>query len=199
MEQILLSAATSADIFAAVISIRISGIKLPPLAAAAIPATGAVILYIACLLSAAADRLISIQWASMIAKAILILLGLYTIFGDYIKNLCRRKNTPKHALLACIEVLNDPVKADIDNSKSISAAEGLFMGIALSADSVFTGISAGIAGMSPIIIFSMSLLFGLIASAGGILAAGWLLNRNIKGIPLERIGGILLIIVAILL
>ncbi len=91
------------------------------------------------------------------------------------------------------EVINNPLSADYDHSNSISVTEGIIMGLALSADSVFTGIGAGISGISLTHIFLFSLLFGAFSCTLGMLA-GKLLNRH--DIPAGRIAGLILIIMA---
>lgn len=192
MEIILLAAATSADIFAAVLGLTVSGIKFPPRAAAAVSFTGAGALCLSALLSAAADRLVSFEGAGYISKAVLFIIGLYTVIGSFSKE---GGKSP----YSCADVMNDPLIADCDSSKSISVKEAAALGTALSADSVLTGISAGVGGMSPPLIFIWSLIFGMAACFGG-NAAGKLLQK--KGgtlIPPGRIGGLILMLLSVMM
>lgn len=197
-EAILIAAATSADIFAAVLGLRTAGIKLPPYSAAAAAASGAAVLWISAYASSLINSVVPISGAVYISKAILIFMGLYTIFGGLSKS---RSRTKKHGGLisSCMEVMNDPASADSDKSESISITEGIAMGLALSADSVFTGVSAGIAGISPLLILIFSLIFGSLACFLGVLAGNLLNSRLKRSFPAWIIGGAILIIIALTL
>lgn len=197
MELLLLGAATSADIFAAALGISAAGIKFPFRSAVTAAFSGAAALWLSALLSAAADRILPIDSAVYISKAILFIMGLYAIFGDKLKKkLPRRRHKGHCALFNYTEVMNDPKISDCDDSKSISPAEGAAMGIALSADSLFMGISAGIAGLSPTLIFISALIFGTAAVCVGTALGSRLRTKSEKfgSIP---VGGIILIILAI--
>ncbi len=211
MEIIMLAAATSADIFAAAIGIRAAGIRFSALSAMTVILTGAAALWLSVFAAAAAsdiaasaDGKIPVDLAVYVSKAILIFIGIRTVFGDVSfkhKKKCRHTMhiAYKHELPGCVRMMTDPACADADNSKTISCAEGAVMGLALSADSVFTGISAGIAGMSPCLIFLFSVIFGSAAMASGSLAGKLLTERNICGFPAGRIGGIILIVLAVVI
>lgn len=192
MEIILLAAATAGDIFAAVLGLSVSGIRFPPRAAAAVSFTGAAVLWLSASLSAAADRLVSFDGALYISKAALFIIGLYTVIGSFLK---KGGSSP----YSCADVMNDPLIADCDRSKSISAKEAAALGIALSADSVFTGISAGVGGMSPPLIFIWSLIFGMAACLGGNAAGRFIQKGSGRYIPPGRIGGIVLMLLSVLL
>lgn len=180
--------------------IRAAGIKFSAVSSAAVILTGAAALWLAVFLSAAAssaaDNVIPLDVAVYISKAILVFIGVRTLFGDV---LFKNKKKHKHSLPDCTRVMTNPACADSDNSKAISAAEGTAMGLALSADSVFTGISAGITGMPPCLIFIFSVLFGAAAMAGGTAAGKFLSDRQIYGFPAGRIGGVILIVLAVII
>lgn len=199
MGLLLIGAATSADIFAAALGISAGGIKFPLRSALASAFSGAAVLWLSALLSSAMDRILPLEAAVYISKAILFIMGLYSIFGDHIK---KRLPRPKHRrgcrFFHYAEVMNDPKISDCDNSKSISPAEGIAMGIALSADSVFMGISAGIAGYAPLMVFLSSLIFGTAAIVLGTAIGKGLLQR-IKYLDRIPVGGIILIILAIII
>ncbi|MGN1107540.1 MAG: manganese efflux pump [Huintestinicola sp.] len=199
MGAILIGAATSADIFAAALGISAGGIKFPIRSALASAFSGAAVLWLSALLSSMLDRMIPLDTAVYISKAILFIMGLYSIFGDKIKKMLpQRKNQRGCRIYHYAEVMNDPKISDCDNSKSISPAEGIAMGIALSADSVFMGISAGIAGYAPLMVFLSSLVFGTAAIALG-TAIGKGLSERIKSLTSIPIGGMILIILALII
>ena len=165
--------------------IRSAGIKFSLISALTAAFAGAAVLWLSVVLSAAADSILPLDVAVYISKAVLLFIGIRTLFGDI---LAKKQDKRRSCFPDCAEVMTDP-----------SAAEGAFMGTALSADSFFTGISAGIAGMSPLPIFILSLLFGLAAIALGTAAGKFLSDRRILGFPAGRIGGIMLIILAVII
>lgn len=176
--------------------IRSAGIKFSLISALTAAFAGAAVLWLSVVLSAAADSILPLDVTVYISKAVLLFIGIRTLFGDI---LAKKQDKRRSCFPDCAEVMTDPSAADKDNSKVISAAEGAFMGTALSADSFFTGISAGIAGISPLPIFILSLLFGLAAIALGTAAGKFLSDRRILGFPAGRIGGIMLIILAVII
>lgn len=199
MELILLGAATSADIFAAALGISAAGIKFPFRSALAAAFSGAAALLMSALISSELDRILPIDGAVYISKVILLIMGLNAVFGEKLRKRFPRKKPHKHCpLYNYAEVMNDPKISDCDDSKSISPAEGAAMGIALSADSIFMGISAGIAGLSPLLIFISSLLFGVGAVLAG-TAVGAALSERFRKAGAIPVGGIILIILAVLI
>ena len=182
--------------------IRSAGIKFSLLSAITAAFAGAAILWLSVMLSSAADNILPLDGAVYISKAVLLLIGIRTLFGDV---LAKKQDKRRKSLIPdCARVMTDPSAADRDNSKVISAAEGAAMGTALSADSFFTGISAGIGdvsakGISPTPIFILSMLFGLAAIALGTAAGKYLSDRRILSFPAGRIGGIMLIILAVII
>lgn len=191
----MLAAATSADIFAAVLGLRAAGIRLPYLSAAAAAVCGAAILWVSASAAAFVGEIFPMSGAVYISKIILAAMGVHMI-ADTLKS---QPRTDKHgSLLTCSELMSNPESADTDSSKSISLKEGAAMGIALSADSVVTGISAGIGGISPTRIFLLSLLLGIAACVTGICAGGFLHKKIGKKFPAGIIGGVILIIIAVI-
>lgn len=191
MEAIFIAAATSADILAAVIGLQSSGIKLPYYSAAAVSLTGALIL---CVSVAAADfvnKIAAIGSAVYISKLILMLIGIKTIKGAL-------KGRGAAEELSCINVLSHPERADRDCSKSISVKEGVVLGFALSADSVFTGIGAGIGGMSPLLILVLSFVFAMAACGAGAMTAR-LLSKKLSSTAAAAAGGVVLLIIALII
>lgn len=192
-EEFLLAAATSADIFAAVLGLRAAGIKLPYFSALAAAVSGAVILWLSASAAAFIGDIFPIGGAVYISKAILAAIGIYMIINA-LKAAPPSDDHGGH--LTCSELMNNPESADADNSKSISLKEGAAMGIALSADSVLTGVSAGIGGISPLRIFILALLMGVFACIAGTCAGGFLRERIGKKFPAGIIGGLILIIIS---
>lgn len=198
MELLLIGAATSADIFAATVGLSAGKIRFPAVSALAAAFSGAAVLWLSAFLSGAVDKVLPLERCIYIPKIILLIIGLYSIFGDKLKKMMPKRSAQKRCTFHYTEVMNDPKISDCDNSKSISVAEAVTMGIALSADSVFMGISAGIAGISPTMIFLCSLLFGVAAIAAGTLLGRYLASKLtfLSSVP---VGGIILILLALII
>ena len=187
MKELLIAAAASADIFAAVLGLSVSGIKLPRRSAVMVALSGAAVLWAAAL---CASRLTGIfpSWTVMLlARGIPAVMGIHMVLGGI-----RRRKCPHcgHG------VLDDPGSADLDRSESISIKEGLFMGLALSADSAAAGVSAGMSGLSPLRIFLYAFFCGTAAAAAGVKAGKTLHKKLRKNVPADIAAGILLIIIA---
>ena len=179
------AAATSADMFAAAAALRAAGIRMPPRAWAAASLGGAVILFVSAYAASAAGVLLSPDITAGASRLLLFIMGIYMILSGYIPS---KKNDRS--------IISRPENADSDGSKSISLKEAISMGLALSADSVFTGAAAGAAGMSPERIFLWSLLTGFAACFLG-TAAGGLLGKKLAGkLSPSAAGGAVLIILS---
>ncbi|GLX67029.1 sporulation membrane protein YtaF [Paenibacillus glycanilyticus] len=96
-----------------------------------------------------------------------------------------------------IQILRTPQAADVDKSGTISAAEALMLGVALSFDAFGAGIGAAMIGLSPlltpIMIAAASALFLLGGMRFGFRFSNWKGMQAVSVLP-----GILLIIIGIL-
>lgn len=97
-----------------------------------------------------------------------------------------------------IKIIRDPKSSDLDNSKTIDWKEAIFLGIALSIDSIGVGIGSSIIGINsflfPILVASFQLIFlSLGKNISMKIFKLYKLPENIWSI----ISGILLIIIAI--
>lgn len=61
-----------------------------------------------------------------------------------------------------IQIIKDPISSDFDNSNLIDGKEAIFLGVALSIDSLAIGISSGILGFSSIAFSVLVAIFQLI-------------------------------------
>lgn len=87
-----------------------------------------------------------------------------------------------------VQIIRDPISSDFDNSNQIEAKEALYLGIALSLDSIGIGIGSSIMGLNsflfPILVAFFQLFF---LSSGSYLGKK---IKNISNIP-ENIWGII--------
>lgn len=146
--------------------------------------------------------------ANLIGSFILIFIGIWILFQIFHKtssNKCNvNLNEPKIYSLfikflgITIQIIKEPKSSDLDDSKIIDPKEALFLGIALSIDSISVSIGSGITGLNffgfPILVASFHMLF---------LFFGKFLGHQINGIQkipeniCNIISGFLLIIIGI--
>ena len=124
-----------------------------------------------------------------ISAATLVALGIFNLLRNYLEKLVKRKNSGGPAMLYF-----DGTAADTDHSKSISPKEAIALSVALSADSLVTGISAGLGKMNLPILCAGAFVAGIIA-----VSLGWRLGRKIVSsfnLDLGWLCGAMLIILA---
>ncbi len=242
MNELFIALITSVDIFAAVMGLCCSGIRLPKRSAAVVAFVGAGVLCAAAALSEfAADIFGGFAGAAYISKGILLILGLKAVSDGIMgisskspgissespgisakspestksakptkpakplkspdnapeaRNVPENRNVPKKRG-SIFDIAGAPEKADCDSSSEISPGEAAVLGAALSADSVFTGISAGMGGLSPPVIFVLSFISGICACGGGMLAGRLVCKGCGEKFPAGVITGAGLIIIAV--
>lgn len=195
LKNILLIGALCIDGFAAAVGIGSAGIKIPFRSAVIISLIGTLFLSCSVAFAGVISLVLPLGSCRVISFLLLISLGIFNLFQNYFKALFsrRKRDTAK----------NDPVRlffdgaaADTDNSKSISCREALALSVALSADSLVTGISAGLGEIDlPVLaagVFAAGLLSVLI---------GWRIGRKLASalnINLGWLCGAVLIILAFL-
>ncbi len=197
MKELFIACATSADMLAAAAVLRAAGIKLPLFSVLAACLGGSLILWGAACAASLITGCIPVSFAVCISRLILIIMGVITALSQ-MKNK-RNTSTEEGYFSCCVDILSDPAAADADHSRSISFREAVVMGVALSADSIFTGIGAGTGGARLPELAVYSLLTGIAACFAG-NGIGCLISENPRlrcRIPTEIISGLILIAVAI--
>ena len=97
-----------------------------------------------------------------------------------------------------IQIIRDPISSDLDNSHKIDSKEALYLGIALSLDSICIGIGGSILGMESFIFPFFVAFFQIV-----FLCLGRFLGKKIRKISFipnsiwNKISGILLILIGI--
>lgn len=147
-------------------------------------------------------------FCNIIGFLILILMGLFIIFQSFKKaekTTSIDNNIQKRiyslfikSFGITIQIIKNPISSDLDNSKKIEGKEALYLGFALSLDSLCIGIGNAMLGMSsfifPILVASFQLIF---------LSLGLIFGNKLKevtNIPdniWSIIAGILLIFIGI--
>ena len=150
LEIFLLVLAVSIDSFITSFSYGISKIKIPIKSALLISAVGSGLLGVSMLLADFIASFIPAFTGKLISASLLFLIGGMSFFSELIKNILRKHKGIKELKFKysgigfVLSLYLEETSADIDNSNSISVREALFLALALSADNLVTGFSAGL-------------------------------------------------------
>lgn len=196
---LLMSAALSLDCFAAGIGLSSDRIKIPPLSAAIISLVGTAFLGGSLLISQLIETVISADFCRRLSCGLLLLLGIFCLFQQLIKRVLRKCRSRDFCLKCSginlvISLYLDETKADCDRSKSISPREALTLSAALSADSILSGISAGLAKLPTVPLLACTFLSGAAFLLAGSLMGNRLAERS--EINIGWLSGIILILLA---
>ncbi len=193
---ILLTIAVSTDSFAASVGMGTAGIKIPLRSELIISFIGTLFLSLSVAFADFFGRLIPENVCEIISFILLISLGVFNLFQGFFKKLFAGRRRPSSEKAGPAEMFFDGTAADTDNSKSISPREAVVLSAALSADSLITGVGAGLEQLAlPILsagVFGASMLS---------LAAGQRLGRKLVStfkINLGWLCGAVLILLAFL-
>lgn len=98
-------------------------------------------------------------------------------------------------------ILKNPERIDLDNSKDIGIIESLILGVALSANALTNGLSAGLLGLSPLAISLTAALGSFVTVWSGVWLGGRVANIRIGSFTLGQFGtlvsGVILLIIAV--
>ncbi len=143
------------------------------------------------------------EFGKIICFVILLMLGIVKLFDFAIKALIRRKKVIQSSfgfsfahLHFILNIYADPIEADKDLSKSLSAGEAVALAIALSLDGLAAGVGFSLSGGSIAPIVIASFFFGILA-----IKSGEFLGRKLAChamVDLSWMSGALLIILAII-
>ncbi|QQY79749.1 putative sporulation protein YtaF [Keratinibaculum paraultunense] len=203
METILLVLTLSIDAFVASLAYGTNRIKIPMKSIIFIDIICAIFLALSMLLAISFKKILPVNVTSIISFILLIILGIYYLFESIIKKYLNEKSSKKRQvklklfnLWLIIDIYIDETKADLDNSKTISLNEALYLAAALSIDSIAIGFGTGIGNINYFAVIVLSLIWDIIAIWSG-LFLGRKFTEKIN-INLSWLSGILLILLAFL-
>ncbi len=155
MQTVLFVIALSVDVFLASAACGMDDIKIGIKTAPCISGICSGVLFFSLAAGKFFGSMLTEQSADMLCFAGLFLIGTYklTEYGirRYIRQnkfLCKRIKITFSQLNFIVSVYNNPVMADRDQSKEMSAAEGVAFALAMSADGLFGGLGAALMGMN---------------------------------------------------
>ena len=203
METFLVVFTLSLDAFVASIAYGTNKIKMPFKSMIIIDIICTSLLAISIFLGTLVKKTLPESTTVIISFTILILLGIFYllegVIKTYIKNnliLDKKIKFKLFNIWFIISVYMDEIKADLDNSKTLSSKEALYLAIALSLDSLAIGFGSSLGSINCISIIFLSLIINMIAIWSG-LAIGNRFVEKVK-IDLSWLAGVILIILAFL-
>ncbi len=164
---ILLIIAVCTDCFAAAIGIGAAGIRIPFRSAVTISFAGALFLTCSVAFADVVKLAVPEEVCGAVSFILLISLGLFNLFQNFFKGLVKRRKKRSSEKPTAAELFFDGAAADADNSKSISVSEAAALSVALSADSLVTGVGAGLGETDLPLLGTAAFAAGLIAVAAG--------------------------------
>jgi putative sporulation protein YtaF len=177
------------------IAYTIRGIKISTVINIWISVITFVISYLAAYSGTVMSEYLGKQLSSVLTMILLSGIGLYMIYRQYLKRMCRGEFGQDTKKGIC-HILLKPEDADIDNSKNIDFKEATLLGIALSINNVGGGVSAGMIGLSPFWMGLLSALLSFLILWAGNYMAEFFIKWNLSN-KATIAAGILLIAIGI--
>lgn len=201
LDMFLLILATTCDSFFMSIAYGVEGIRISWKAILIIAFCGSMFLGISMMLAGVITCLLSSAIAKRISFVILFGLGLIHIFRSQVKYVIRRyKEKPLVIRFSnvsfVVDIMLDEKAADMDRSKELNSKEAMYLGIALSLDSLASGIAYGIGYAHVGLLLILSFSVGVTMIIGG-RCIGSHISRYAQR-DVSWISGILLMVLALL-
>jgi putative sporulation protein YtaF len=192
---ILIALANNVDNLGARIAYSIQGTKVSTLINLWISLITFIISFGAAVLGAEVAGSVGTKAAAAVAMMLLTGLGSLMILQARARP-WHEEEPPQKDAKKLWSVLLRPHHADLDASKHIDLKEGTVLGIALSINNIGGGLSAGIIGVTPVLVGFLSALISFVALWAGNYVAEFFVKRGISD-KAALIGGVLLIIIGI--
>ncbi len=200
MLQILLITAICIDAFITSFAYGAAKTKIPFLSIAVISIICTAVLALSLSIGNAASQIIPQNISKIICFIIFLILGISksceSLLKGYInKNQKRNLKLKLFDLNFVLTVYADSSKADIDNSKILSAKEAIYLALALSFDNFAAGFGFALANIHYLQIIVLSLVLNTVAVGAGHFLGEKLTQKSKK--DFSWIGGLMLVIIAI--
>lgn len=200
-DMILLVLATCCDSFFMSVAYGVEGIKIPKRCVVVIAFCGTFFLGISLYMASLLSNILSEDLGKWISFTILFLLGLMNLFQVQVKRYVRKyKKEPLiirfKGISFVIDIFLDEKEADVDHSKELSLKEAVYLGVALSIDSLASGLAYGIGFTAIYQMLLSSFIIGII-----IILSGSFIGRHISShlhFDVSCIAGVMLVVLAFL-
>ncbi|HLR22048.1 MAG TPA: sporulation membrane protein YtaF [Tissierellaceae bacterium] len=203
METILLVLVVSLDAFVASIAYGSKRIKIPFSSNLVINIICSSILGISLFFGYLVQKVVPSSVTTIISFLLLFSLGIYSLFESLIKTYLKsRPDAKKEVRLKIFDVdfiINiylDKTNADLDDSKRLDFKEALYLGTALSLDSLAIGFSNSFGNVNYFHAVALSFIVNMIAINGGLFLGKEIVKKT--NLNLSWLAGTILIILAFL-
>ena len=203
LESILLVLSLCVDACIASFAYGTNKIKIPVKSSIILTTISTLFLMLSVGLGSFLQEMIPKQMANSICFIILFFLGFMRLFEGVLKNYLNKKalspNNIEVTLFNFKLVLNvyaDVTLADLDHSKSLSPKEALYLGVALSLDSLIVGFGAALAPISLLQVTILSIIFNFTAIIVGCFIGSKCAEKI--NVDLSWLSGAILIVLALL-
>ena len=200
-QSLLLVVSLSTDAFTASAAYGANKMKIPTHSAMIISLVCSLMLGASMTAGGLLNQVIPLSFARWSCFSILLLVGLAKLFDSCIKAYIRAHHQIRWGFTASdlqfiLTVYTDAKKADVDQSKVLSAKESVALAVALSLDGLAGGFGAAIAGNGALLPFCLSLIFTFLSVMGGCKLGQSI--QNLVSFDLSYLSAALLILLALL-
>ena len=203
LDSFLVVLVLSLDAFTASMAYGADRIRISLRSALVISGMGTAFLIISVGAGGILGNLIPSVFCTAVSVGILLTVGLLNFCQGAMKSFLRRKTDGTgnfhfkiREIAFVIEVFLDETKADRDHSKTLSVREAVYLGIALSIDSLATGFGIG---FSPVSLWKIA-LFSFFVHLTAVLV-GSMVGRRLSGVAkvdLSWLGGLMIVGIAVM-
>ena len=186
MYVIILGAALSLDALLSGVAYGLKNIKLPWYSLAVVGAITFVCTALAMIGAKMIDGSVDTHQATLSGAGLLMMLGLWSMVVEYLTadkevagQITQRKLKISVGRLV-IQIMANPVKADMDLSNEIGPGEGVFLGLALGIDNMVATFAAGLAGTIPAYAPVIMAVIQMAFIAAGRQTSSYLVSAAIK-------------------
>lgn len=202
VQTVILVAALSIDTLVASLAYGANGIRIPFASATTLAGICSATLGLSLWVGAWLRPYVPQELTRWICFWILFLLGLVKLFDSSLKAAIRRRGrSPRNITFSLgrlrflLTVYADPEEADRDDSRTLSVAEALALGVALSLDGLAVGFGAAMGAVRVVEGVLVSLGFNYLAIRGGCILGRCMVQRHQKDV--SWLSGAMLIVLAL--
>jgi putative sporulation protein YtaF len=163
---ILLAIAVSLDGFVVGVTYGLRQLRLPFASLVTIGLTSGLVVFVTMQTGNIIGSMFSIHIARWLGATILVLVGLWVILISRSAAQSKKEKALEFSFRAfgfIVQIIKEPVRADMDHSGEISTKEAILLGIALALDAFGAGLGAALSGFSqiwtPLLVSIFKILF----------------------------------------